>query len=321
MFTDAAARVVTRRRALVLGGGAAGGLLASSSGFAAAASAQQAPRKRHGRLPAKQIQEIVGAEGSVSSGVLGISIERADIGLVRGPLGVVFTPSFEISGDLTFQPLGSNRAFFNGDLALKASELNPVIDAIHANGLVFQAMHQHYFDLDPMVWFIHFRGEAAPLTLAHRVRRVLDVTSTPLPQTMPSNPTTPLHHAKLAKTLHGSSEIGADGVVTVTVNRSDRIVIAGVQVSPEANISTNIAFLPLDAGGTTVAAAPDFSMTAAEVGPVCRAMRRVGFEIGCLYNQETAEHPQLYFAHMIATGDPQKLAVRMREALDHTHAD
>jgi hypothetical protein len=62
-------------------------------------------------------------------------------------------------------------------------------------------------------------------------------------------------------------------------------------------------------------------MTAAEVEPVCKAMRRAGFEIGCLYNQETGEHPQLYFAHMLATGDPHDLAVKMRKALDHTHAD
>jgi hypothetical protein len=267
------------------------------------------------------MQEIVGAEGSVSSGVLSIAIERHDIGSVRGPQGVVFPPSFEINGDLTFQPLGSHGAFFNGDLALRASELNAVIDAIHANGLTFQAMHQHYFDLDPMVWFIHFRGRGEPLALARRVRKVLAATATPLPQTMPADPTTPLDHGKLAKTLHGSSEISGAGVVTVTVNRSDRIVISGVQVSPEANISTNIQFLPLDATGSMAAAAPDFSMTTGEVEPVCRAMRRAGFEIGCLYNQETGEHPQLFFAHMFATGAPQDLAVKIRRALNLTRAD
>lgn len=245
----------------MLGASAAGGLLVSGSGQAAAAGARQARHKRHGTLPSKRIQKIVGAEGSLSSGVLGIEIERPDIGRVRGPQGVVFPPSFQIQGDLAFQPLGAHLAFFNGDLALKASELNPVVDAIHANGLVFQAMHQHYFDLDPMVWFIHFRGQASPLALARRVRRVLDATAAPLPQKMPSHPTTPLDHPKLAKTLHGSSEIGDDGVVTITISRSDRIVIDGVQVSPEANISTNIQFLPLNSDATQVAVAPDFSMT------------------------------------------------------------
>jgi hypothetical protein len=317
-----ASHLLTRRRALALGGGAAGGLLASGSGLALGAGARSAAvRRQHGKLPAARIQEIVGAEGSVSSGVLGIEIDRSDIGTVRGPQGVHFPPSFEINGDLMFQPMGAGRAFFNGDIALKPSELNPVVDAVLANGLVFQAMHQHYFDLDPMVWFVHFRGEGEPLALARRVRAVLDATSAPLPQKAPKDPKTPLDHAKLAKTLHGTSEIGDDGVVTVTVNRRGPIVIGGVQVSPETNISTNIAFLPLDAKGTRAAAAPDIAMTGEEVDPVVRAMRRAGFEVGCLYNQETSEHPQLFFSHMFATGDPQELAVKIRAALDLTHAD
>jgi hypothetical protein len=311
---------MTRRRAIALG--AASGMIAWRPATGLAASGrQQSTLKQHGRLPATRMQQIIGAQGSVSSGILSIAIERPDIGSVRGPQGVVFPTSFEINGDLTFQPLGPHGAFFNGDLALRATELNPVIDAIHANHLTFQTMHQHYFDLDPMVWFIHFRGHGEPLTLARRVGDVLHATATPLPQSAPVDPTTPLDHAKLAKTLHGSSEISGDGVVTVTVNRSDHIVISEVQVSPEVNISTNIQFLPLDAAGTTAAAAPDFSMTTAEVEPVCRAMRRAGFEIGCLYNQETGEHPQLYFAHMFATGAPQNLAVQIRKGLDLTHAD
>ena len=306
---------MTRRRALLLGAGIAGsGLLGPASRARGAAIGQS------GSLPAKQIQAIVGIEGSISNGVLGMSPERTDIGTVKGPLGVDFPPSFELNGDLYFQPLGAGRAFFNGDIALKATELNPVIDAIQAHGLVFQAMHQHYFDLRPMVWFIHFRGHGEPLALARAVRAVLDATATPLPQTQPAHPKTPLDHAALARTLHGTSEIGDQGVVTLTVNRRDRIVVDGVRVSPEANISTNIEFLPLDAHGTTVAAAPDMSMTSSEIEPVTRSMRAAGFEIGCLYNQESGEHPQLYFAHMLAKGQPLDLARKIRAALDLTRS-
>ena len=59
-------------------------------------------------------------------------------------------------------------------------------------------------------------------------------------------------------------------------------------------------------------------MTGGEVMPVFRTMRAAGFEIGCLYNQETGEHPQLFFAHMFATGAPLELARAIRTALDHT---
>lgn len=57
---------------------------------------------------------------------------------VKGPLGVTFTPSFEIDGTLTFQPLGDDLAFFNGDLPIKADETDHFIDALIANDLIFQ---------------------------------------------------------------------------------------------------------------------------------------------------------------------------------------
>jgi Domain of Unknown Function (DUF1259) len=306
---------ITRRRALALGGGAAGGLL-----LARAPLARAGEEGKSGGLPVKRIEQIVEAEGTVSDGVLSIDISRDDIGDVRGPRGVVFTPAFEVEGTLTFQPLSGGRAFFNGDLALKPGETNRVIDAIIANGLIFQAFHQHYDQMHPQIWFIHLRGIGDPLRLARAVRAVLAATSTPLPQTRPAHPTTPLDADRLAHILHGDAEVGEEGVVTVTVPREDRIVIDGVRVSPEANISTTVEFKPLDSSGTRADVAPDFSMTSREVQPVVALMRRYGFHVGCLYNQETNEHPQLFFAHMINVGDPYRLARQIRRALDLTES-
>lgn len=124
---------ISRRRALALGGGiAAGGIVSSVGAFAGTAAARSGhePRNRgshhgrhqHGALPADQIQHIVQAQGTVTKGVLSIDIERKDIGEVSGPLGVTFTPAFEIDGTLTFQPIEHGAAFFNGDLALKPEE-------------------------------------------------------------------------------------------------------------------------------------------------------------------------------------------------------
>jgi hypothetical protein len=135
---------------------------------------------------------------------------------------------------------------------------------------------------------------------------------------MPAHPTTPLDADRLARILHGDAEVGEEGVVTVTVPREDRIVIDGVQVSPEANISTEVMFKPLDSSGSQADVAPDFSMTSEEVQRVVALMRRNGFHVGCLYNQETNEHPQLFFSHMVDVGDPYRLARRIRRALDLT---
>jgi hypothetical protein len=311
----------TRRRALTLAGVAGGMAVAGRVPAEAATCRPRSALSVRGHLPADRIQQIVGAEGTVSQRVLQISIARDDIGRVNGPEGVRFDSDFQIHGDLTFQPLGSGRAFLNADLALKASELNRVIDALDASGLVFQAEHQHYVDLSPQVWFIHFRGLGRPLDLARAARKVIDVTAAKLPQKMPSKPTTPLDHKRLVRILGGSAEVGGGGVVTVTVGRTDRIVIDGVHASPEANISTNIEFKPLDSAGRQAAVGPDFSMRGPEVRPTVRAMRANGFQVGCLYNQETDEHPQLYFSHMLAKGDPYVLAAAVRRGLDHTKAE
>jgi hypothetical protein len=316
---------ISRRRALALGGGlAATSLLVAADPRPAIAATAAATTKnglltQKGKLPAHQIQDIVGAEGTVSHGVLGIEIERTDIGNVAGPLGVTFTPSFEVNGTLTFQPLGHNLAFFNGDLPVLPSETNGFIDALIANGLVFQAFHQHYTDTTPNVWFIHFRGLARPLSLARAVHNALKATATPLPQKMPSNPTSPLDHKRLGSILRGDAQVGDAGSVTVTVGRSDKIVIGGVEVSPEANIYTEVQFSPLTAPGQA-AVGPDFSMISSEVQSVMRVMRRAGWFVGCLYNQETGESPQLYFSHMLKTGDAYSLAGEIRRGLDRTNS-
>lgn len=201
-------------------------------------------------------------------------------------------PSSEVNGDLTFQPVGSSQAFFNGDITLKPNEVNPVIDAILANGLVFQAEHQHFYDFDPPVWFIHFRGLGALIALATAVHKVVKATSTPLPQQPPSHPTTPLDADRLQRILHGyDAEVGEDGVVTVFVARKEPIFIAGVRVRPQTNIETNIAiaFEPLTRSGARVAAAPDFGMLASEVDPVMRSCgRRAGTSAACTTRRPTS---------------------------------
>ncbi|MCU1355831.1 MAG: hypothetical protein JWM89_1249 [Acidimicrobiales bacterium] len=322
-MVDRSPQKKSRRQALAATGGAVGGVLLAASPLfdgAAGAAASVASEHHHGHLPVHDIEEIVEAEGSVSGGVLSIGISRDDIGDVKGPMGVTFTPAFEVDGTLTFQPLHGGRAFFNGDLALKVDETNPVIDAIIENDLVFQAFHQHYDDMDPQIWFIHFRGTGTPRKLARSVRKVLAATSTPLPQTPPEHPTTSLDPDRLAAILHGDAEVGDEGVVTVTVPRNDTIVVDGIQVSPEANISTVIEIKPLDFVGHVAAVAPDFSLRSDEIQRVVATMRKDAFHVGCLYNQETAETPQLYFAHMVKVGEPYVLAHEIRRALDHTRS-
>jgi uncharacterized protein DUF1259 len=297
------------RRNLLLAGGTAALAATVLTGAATPAFASGTA------LPAEEMQEILQADGMVSDGVLEVDIDRSDLH-VTGPAGTPFVDGFQIQHELYFQSLGSGKAIFNGDVALRPSETQRVIDGIERQGLVFQAFHQHLYDLTPMVWFIHFRGVGEPLDLARKVHRVVKLTSTPLPQHSPAHPSTPLPADKLAAILGGDASVGDNGVVTVTVTRKTPVLLGGVRVKPELGVSTSVQFQPLGHGQAAVV--PDFSMTASEVNPVTQTMRRQGWDIGCLYNQEIDEQPQLFFSHAFKRGDAVRLAHEVREGLEHT---
>ncbi|MBV9491172.1 MAG: DUF1259 domain-containing protein, partial [Verrucomicrobia bacterium] len=177
------------------------------------------------RLPVGQIEQIIGIQGDVENGVLHLEVQRDDIGNVKGPMGplkpggpqvaqVTFDGAFEINGDIFFQPLFGELAFLNADQALKEAELQPFIFTLLQHGLVFQAFHQH-LPMHPQVWFVHYRGIGNAIALAQAIRAAINVTSTPLPQAPPSNPTTPLDVNMLKTILHADQvSVGDKGVVT-----------------------------------------------------------------------------------------------------------
>jgi hypothetical protein len=316
-------RGFNRRRMLAMGGGVAAGALVGDGALALMADAASAKGrlKQSGHLSLKALEGALKIEGETTEGLAHFPVDRDDAKSVKGPQGVEFSSAFEINGDLYFQPLKhGGLALLNGDVPLKPHELNPFVDALLANGLTFQAMHQHYVDLRPMYWFVHFRGVAEPLALAKAIKAALDVTAISFPQKQPDKTPTSLDARRLAKILHGTATVGEEGVVTVDVSRKHTIDLGGVEANPDANLSTNVEFKP-HAKGSATAAAPDFSLTAAEVMPVVRAMRANGWEVHCLYNQETAESPQLYFSHMLKTGDAYALAAEVRKGLDLTDSE
>jgi hypothetical protein len=270
-------------------------------------------------LPVSQIEQIVEAKGWMSNGVLEVDIARTDLGRVAGPLGATFTPAFEIHGELHVQPLGRGRALLNGDMALREDETDAFIAALLEQGLVLQALYPHT-RMQPQIWFAYFRGIGDPLALARKVRKAIGATHTPMPQPAPQNPTTPLDPQQLSQILHGDARVGDDGVVSVTIDRTNLVRLDGIRIAPELGISTTVEFRPT--GGSNAEVALDLSMTSAEVAPVVKQML-IDFHWaqGGLYHQQTAEHPQLFFGHMIKLGDAYQLAREIRNGLDLTRSD
>jgi hypothetical protein len=310
---------VTRRN-LLRAGGIAGGLVASAPLLAGVSSAAArtadttSGSAAAASPPVAEIQDIIKAQGTVSNGVLNIEIDRDDIPDVT-KYGVPVKPAFEINGNFCFQAAPGG-VMMNGDLGFKPEELNPAIDAMNKHGLTWQAMHQHLFGLAPMVWFMHLRGHGPARQIAEACAAVLAATSTPLPQAPPEHPATPLNVHRLEAIIGSAATVGADGVVSFQIPRRDRMYLGAVRISPYLNVYTSVDFQPL--GGNTAVVVPDFGQRADEITKCSRVMRERGWEINCLYNQETDESPQLFFSHDWKVGDAYELAAEVRRGLEQT---
>ena len=247
--------------------------------------------------------------------MLNLEVDRDDLPNVRKD-GVPIKPAFEINGNLCFQALADGSVMFNGDLCFKPEELNPAIDQMIAHGLTFQAMHQHLFSLEPQVWFMHMRGRGSARKLAEACHAVISATSTPLPQAPPAHPTTPLDVRRLAKIIGATPSVGASGVVGFQLPQREPVILDGVRINPFLNIYTPVDFQPL--GGDTAAVVPDLGQLAGQINGCAGVMRSQGWEVNCLYNQETDEQPQLYFSHDFKVGNAYQLAKEVRRGLEQT---
>ncbi len=323
--------LISRRRALALGSGFAGGIIAmgatplhaalKNSALSAQPLQAGTPDSGSSPLPVSEIEDIIQGQGTVTNGVLNIQLDRDDLHVVNAQ-GVPFKGAWEINDELYFQSIGSGRAIFNGNLAVVANETNAVINRILSSGMVLQGYHQHFITLNPNIWFIHFRGVSDPRTLAEMVHYVIKATRVPLPQTMPSNPKTPLDYKRLGEILGGNAMVGSEGVVTVDIPRKEMVMLGGVRVKPDLGILNEFAFEPLSnsSGGNNCAVGAQFSMLQSEVDRVFRVLRHYGFSTECLYNQETDEQPQFFYNHAVVTGNAYSRAYQLREALNLTNA-
>jgi hypothetical protein len=84
------------------------------------------------------------------------------------------------------------------------------------------------------------------------------------------------------------------------------------------DVATEINFQPL--GGGNAAVAKEFVLMAEEVNPVIRALRENNINVKAIHNHMIYEEPRLVFLHIWATGEQNKLAIRLKEALDKTNS-
>src|SRR5215467_12601042 len=124
-------------------------------------------------LDTAQLDQIIGVKGQANGGVYQFGVPRRDPVteernqlMPPGPLGM--------ATGIGFQPTGGGKAAITGDFVLTADEVNPVIEALRANGIKVTALHSHMLDEQPRLFFMHFWANDDAIKLAHGLRSALD---------------------------------------------------------------------------------------------------------------------------------------------------
>lgn len=120
------------------------------------------------------LDQIIGHSGKVNSGVYQFSIPRAE---AINEHGMEIPPAMGLATAINFQPTSGRKAVITGDFVLVASEVNPVIRALRANGIEVTALHSHMLDEAPRLFFMHFWANDDAQKLARGLRAALDKTN------------------------------------------------------------------------------------------------------------------------------------------------
>jgi hypothetical protein len=268
------------------------------------------------KLDPEAIGRAAGAKATTApDGVVRIAWARTDVPVVVD--GMPLKPFAGLGSWAAFAP-APHGAMVMGDTVVFQDEVDPAMDAAFAHGLEVTALHNHFFFDEPKVYFMHIGGAGEPEKLAAGVKAVWDAIKTVrashpkpgvgFPGGMPKEGA--LDAAAIEKALGHKSETQA-GVVKVTVGRDGSM--HGVKVAGSMGLTTWAAF----SGSDELAAVDgDFIMTAGEVQPVLRALRKAGIHVVALHNHMVGEQPAFFFTHFWGKGKAADLAKGVRSALD-----
>ena len=122
-------------------------------------------------LDTVQIAQTLGAHGKANGGVYQVSVPRAETVTLDG---TEVPPAMGVATAINFQAIGATTAAATGDFVLIASEVNPVLRTLRANGIAVTALHSHLVNETPRLLFMHFWGQGDALKVARGLRAALD---------------------------------------------------------------------------------------------------------------------------------------------------
>jgi hypothetical protein len=127
-------------------------------------------------LDTEQLDQIIGVKGQNNGGVYAFAVPRRDP-ISEGGMEIAPPGPMGLAQGINFQPTGGGRAAITGDFALTGNEVNPVINALLANGIEVTAVHSHMLEEQPRLFFLHFWANDNAVKLAKGLRAALNKTA------------------------------------------------------------------------------------------------------------------------------------------------
>ena len=132
---------------------------------AAATVASSAPT-----LDATKIAQIAGHQGEQTGAVYKITVGRDDLKLTE--MGARITARMGLNTWAAFVGTDDNAAIA-GDVAMLASEVQPVLKALRQGGIDVVAIHHHMTSTEPAIYFLHYWGTGPAEQLAQGFKAAL----------------------------------------------------------------------------------------------------------------------------------------------------
>jgi hypothetical protein len=134
------------------------------------------PDSSPGELDTAALDAILHYTGAWDGGVLRYTIARPETITDHTR---VMPPGLGITTVIGFQPTSDGRAVINGDIAMRAHEVQVVIKALRAGGINLVELHNHGMHDRPRLFYLHFWANADAVTLASALRQAIEATESP----------------------------------------------------------------------------------------------------------------------------------------------
>jgi len=191
----------------------------------------------------QQVLTTLEKQGDYKANVLKVNIPRNDLNVT---VANVKTPTpFGFGGWVAMTKGTGGMHVLMGDLVLTQDEVNPVMSTLLDNGLDVTALHNHFFQEEPRIFYMHVHGHGKAEDLARRAKPAVDLIGH---ETVPASGTGSalsgtIDAAKIAHIVgHAGEQTGP--VYKITIGRDDlHIHEMGAAINARMGLNTWAAFI------------------------------------------------------------------------------